>query len=557
MAHDIAEEAAAPQGEDDPGAARRTPWWRRLATRLSRLPRARIGLALVGGLAQSAALPPIGWWPLAPVGVACFIWAVRGCGWRAGALIGFFGGIGLMGSMLQWLRPVGVDAWAALALLESLYFIPLGAAFAVVTRLRGWPVWTAALWVGQETVRGRWPWGGFPWGKLAFTQTDNLLTRLAALGGAPLVSFATALCGGLLAFAVLWAVRSGTGRPGGSPGLRRRVAGAVAALLGVAAVQVCGMLVPIEQGTGRDHTVAVVQGNVPRAGLDFLGQREQVLRNHVRATRKLAARVRAGTVPKPELVIWPENSSDIDPMLDPQAKALIQEAVRDIGVPVLVGALISPQRADGTVDTSVVENQGVVWDPVTGPGASYAKKHLVVFGEYIPYHDFFVKFIDRLNRVGQDKVPGHRTGALRLGPVTIGDVICFEVAYDEVVRAAVNDGGRMLVVQTNNATFGHTGQPEQQLAMSRLRAIEHDRPVLIAATSGISAVVARDGRIVDRTEEFTPDVLTARVPAVGDATVADRVGAAPEWALTVLGIGALVVAAYTRRAIRGRKRRVT
>jgi len=539
VVQDIATEGAS-RSHAAPGAParprRRLPWKRAL-------------LAVAGGLLQNAALPPIGWWPLAPVGVACVVLAIRGTRWRGGAFVGLFAGLGLMVPMLQWLRPIGYDGWAALSFIESLYFVPLGIALAYATRLRGWPVWAAALWVAQEAVRGRVPYGGFPWGKLAFGQTGDLLTRLAALGGAPLVSFATALCGGLLAYAVV-RVRRARRR---TSARRRHVAFAVAALAGVVAVEVCGIAVPIAQGRGTDHTVAVVQGNVPRAGLDFLGQREAVLRNHTGVTHRYAQLVREGKKPRPELVIWPENSSDIDPMLDPGAFAQIQDAVSDIGVPVLVGALISPRRADGSVNTSVVENQGVVWDPRSGPGQSYAKKHLVVFGEYIPYRKFFLKFIGRLDRVGQDKVPGHRTGALRLGPVTIGDVICFEVAYDEIPREAVNDGGRMLVVQTNNATYGRTGQPEQQLAISRLRAIEHDRPVLVAATSGISAIVARDGRIEDRSREFTPDVLTARVPAVGDRTVADWIGAAPEWALTALG-GAAAVAGLVVTARRKRKK---
>lgn len=525
MAQDIVAEGTSP--------ADVTPGQRAQGTRRHRrVPWNRVLLAVAGGLLQNAALPPINWWPLAPVGVACVVLAVRGTRWQGGAFVGWFAGLGLMVPMLQWLRPVGYDAWAALAFLESLYFVPFGIALAYGTRVRGWPVWAAALWVAQEAVRGRLPYGGFPWGKLAFGQTEDLLARLSALGGAPLVSFATALCGGLVAYAVV-VLRRRRGR--------RRVVAAVAALAGVAAVEVCGIVVPIAQGGGRDHTVAIVQGNVPRLGLDFLGQREAVLRNHTRETHKLAQEVREHKLPRPELVIWPENSSDIDPMLDPDAYARIQSAVSDIGVPVLVGALISPRRADGSVNTSVVENQGVVWDPGSGPGKSYAKKHLVVFGEYIPYRKFFLKFIGRLDRVGQDKVPGHRSNALRMGPVTIGDVICFEVAYDEIPREAVTDGGQMLVVQTNDATYGRTGMPEQQLAISRLRAIEHDRPVLVAATSGISAIIARDGRIIDRSREFTPDVLTARVPAVADRTIADRIGAAPEWALTALG-GAAAVA---------------
>jgi apolipoprotein N-acyltransferase len=127
-------------------------------------------------------------------------------------------------------------------------------------------------------------------------------------------------------------------------------------------------------------------------------------------------------------------------------------------------------------------------------------------------------------------------------------VICFEVAYDSIVRDVAS--AQMLVVQTNNATYGHTSLPWQQLAMSRLRAVEHGRTVLVAATSGISAIVEPDGRIRSQSGEFVPDIQVAQVPARTAHTIADRVGPLPEWALALLGIGAVVVASRKNRAER-------
>ena len=129
-------------------------------------------------------------------------------------------------------------------------------------------------------------------------------------------------------------------------------------------------------------------------------------------------------------------------------------------------------------------------------------------------------------------------------------MICFEVAYDEIPRATVNAGARALVVQTNNATYGNTGQPEQQLVMSKLRAVEHGRAVVTAATSGISAVVAPDGTIKQRTQEFEQDVLTARLPLRDDITLADRVGAAPEWVIAMVGVLSCAGAWYAGRRAR-------
>jgi apolipoprotein N-acyltransferase len=199
-------------------------------------------------------------------------------------------------------------------------------------------------------------------------------------------------------------------------------------------------------------------------------------------------------------------------------------------VPVLVGVLVDGPDADH------VQNEGIVWDPVTGPGAHYTKQHPVPFGEYVPFRKELTKVISRLDEIPRDFYPGKTTGVLQIGPARLGDVICFEVAYDGIVRDTVNAGARAIVVQTNNATYGRTGQPEQQLAMSKLRAIEHGRAVVTAATSGISAIVAPDGKIEQRSKEFTQAVLDADIPLRDGRTLADRVGAVPEWTLAMVGL---------------------
>jgi apolipoprotein N-acyltransferase len=317
--------------------------------------------------------------------------------------------------------------------------------------------------------------------------------------------------------------------PGPGPRPRAALTGAAALVLS-AAVLLSGLLVPVPAGA-RDHVrIAVVQGNVQQPGLHFLGRPMMILDNHVKATLQLAAGIKAGRVPRPDLVLWPENSSDLDPFANPAAYDKITGAVRAVGVPVLVGALV-----DGP-DKDHVQNEGIVWDPVTGPGAHYTKQHPVPFGEYVPFRKELTKVIHQLDQIPRDFYPGRTNGVLQIGPARLGDVICFEVAYDGIVRDTVNAGARAIVVQTNNATYGRTGQPEQQLAMYRLRAIEHGRAVVTAATSGISAIVAPDGKIEQRTKEFTRSVLNADIPLRDEITVADRVGAIPEWTLAMVGL---------------------
>jgi apolipoprotein N-acyltransferase len=298
---------------------------------------------------------------------------------------------------------------------------------------------------------------------------------------------------------------------------------------------------------GPTITVAAVQGNVPRAGLDFNAQRRAVLDNHVAQTRRLADEVRAGRLPRPDLVIWPENSSDIDPLRNADAGAAVQAVTDEVGVPVVVRAVLSGARAPDGRLVRGPRNAAVVWAPVTGPGATYVKRHILPFGEYIPLRGIAEQISPLVDRV-TDFEPGTGTGVLPAGPARLGVVTCYEVVFDDSVRDAVRGGADLLTVPTNNATFGYSDMTYQQQGMSRLRAIEHDRAVVIAATSGQSAVVAPDGSLRARTGDlFTPGLLVETVPLRTTTTLATRLGPGPEWVLVALGVGAVVVGLVRRR----------
>jgi apolipoprotein N-acyltransferase len=294
-------------------------------------------------------------------------------------------------------------------------------------------------------------------------------------------------------------------------------------------------------------TVAAVQGNVPRLGLAEFQQRRAVTADHVRETLALAAAVAAGRLPRPDVVIWPENASDEDPYDDATARAMIEQAVQAVAVPVVVGAVL-----DGPGPTHV-RNAAIVWSPTTGPGEIYVKRHLVPFGEYLPWRTVLTRLVGRFSLIGKDFAPGHRPGVLDAGPVRLADVICFEVADDGVVRDAVAAGGRLLVVQTNNATYEHPGddgsggETAQQLDMSRLRAVEHGRAVVVAATSGVSAIIAPDGHVEQRSGVFVPAILEASLPLRDTRTLADRAGAWPERGIAAVGGLLLLAAALPRR----------
>jgi apolipoprotein N-acyltransferase len=515
----------------EPGAPATGPGWiRRHAD-----PLVRLVVAVAAGGLLVAAFPPYGVWPLAIVSVAALALVTRGVRARRGAWLGLAYGLAFFVPLLSWTGIyVGPLPWLLLAAAEAAFLAALGAGLAVTARLPAWPLWGAALWVAQEAARDRGPFGGFPWGRLAFAQADSPLAWLSAYGGAPLVTFAVALAGTLLAALALALIQR-----------RGRVRAAVPALVGIAAlvaVTAAAALAGDWQTTQtRPYTVAVVQGNVPRLGLDFNAQREAVLRNHVTETLKLAADADAGRVARPDLVLWPENASDIDPIRNPDARALIDRAAKAVGVPILVGTL-----ADGPDPATTVRNVGYVWDPRTGPGETYVKRHPVPFAEYIPLRRVARLVSKDVDLVRRDFVAGDRPGNLTVGPARVGDVICFEVAYDGLINDVAQES-EMIVVQTNNATFGRSNETWQQLAMGRLRAIEHGRPVLVAATSGVSAVIDPDGHLQARSDVFTADVLVRVVSGRTGDTLAGRVGAGPEWVVVAIGLAGLVLAAVARR----------
>ena len=468
------------------------------------------------------------------IGLTLLILALHGRTLRSAGGLGVIFGLTFYLPLLWWTTIYVGGIATALAVAEALLTAPAVALMASATRrLPGWPFWVAAIWTAGEALRARAPFGGFPWGAVAFSQVDGPLLPAASLIGAPGLTFITVLTAGGLAALIR--------RIGDRPRVRP-----IAVLLPLATVifpfgvGAAGLMTTPAESAPKTAQIAVIQGNVPEPGLDFNARRRAVTDMHAQQTRALAAAVRAGTQPAPKLVIWPENSSDLDPYRNPDAYAVIDAAVKEIGVPVLIGAVIrNGEDSPGTY------NQGIVWDPVTGPGQSYTKRHPVPFAEYMPYRSFFRLFSAWVDSAGYF-IPGHTPGNLDIAGVNVGDVICFEIVYDDLVRDIVNGGAQLIVVQTNNATFGYTNETYQQQAMSRVRAVEHRRQVLIAATSGISAVIRPDGSVEQQVGLFQPGYMNTTTPLLEARTPATRLGAPIEGTLTIGSLLALVAPARVR-----------
>lgn len=497
-------------------APRRFARWRRVLSRLL--------LACAGGVVLYLSYAPRDLWWLAPLAFTVLGLVLHGRRFWPGVGYGLVFGLAFYLAHLMWIQDFlgdsfGPTPWLALSGVLALYAGLACGLMTLVARFPAAPVWMAAVFLLQESARTWWPLGGFPWGRVGFSQPEGAFLPLASVGGAPLVGFAVLVSGFGLAALLLRARASGW-RPGMSWG-----PATAAALIPV----VAGLAVWPTVGSGAEagsRTVAIVQGNAPDIGLELLGAREVLRANHLEQTRELLADVRAGRVPRPDIVVWPETATEFTGNA-PELGSLVSE----FGVPFLVGAVT--HLPGGRAQNSVL-----LWRPGEGPVQRYAKQQLVPYAEFVPMRtlaSWFTPFVGDT----ADMKAGDEPGVFDVAGTEVGVGICYEAAYDYVTRGATVSGARLLVLPTNNAWFGPGEMSYQQLSMSRLRAVEHGRAVVVAATSGVSAMVRPDGSVAADSELFTAASLVQSVPLRTEATLADQLGAWTEYVLIGIALAAL------------------
>lgn len=492
-----------------------------------------VALAAAGGMVTNLAFPYHSWWIMAFAGVALLFLALRGAGVGRGALIGGVWGIAFFAPLLSWsLQSVSGHwiPWAALTLLQAAFLALFGALFAAVAS-RGLAEEKLALaggllFTAVEQLRMVVPYGGFPWGALAFSQVDGPLLRSAAVGGTVLVTLVVAVGGAALAGLI-----PGSGRV-------VRSAATVGVVAGLTVIS--GVLpIPVAAESGTIQVLAL-QGNVPTVGAEATGQAREITANYSRLTVEQSGE---GV----DLVLWPESAADLDPRVHEDIYANVQSASDAAGVPILLGSQRYP-------DDHTRYNEYLLWG-AEGPSAVYAKQHPVPFGEYIPNRDFFRSLSSAVDKVRVDMAAGEAPGVMAVPiaslarDVTIGIGICFEVAYDSLIRENVVLGAEFLVIPTNNASFGFTQEAAQQLAMTRFRAVEHGRASIQISTVGISAIYLPDGTALAHSgdELYTESVLRAEIPLRTSLSTADLFGDWPRvvnWGAALIWV---VTALFGRR----------
>jgi len=451
-------------------------------------------MVLLSALLASAAFAPIGIWWLAPIGYAVLFRRISKSKKQIFHL--FIFGFIYNAIVLHWSgKFVGALPWLLLSLLQALFYIPVGFIAKRFNNL--WlSIFTLLL---MEELRSIFPFGGFGWTRIAFSQVESPALPIVAYGGV------LALSGITLGIAALL-----TNIRFGNP-------------FKILLIFIFLVLLPANpQGSGPLHLLAI-QGNTPSVGLEFNSRAKAVFELHRDATYKFAK----GNY---DAVIWPENAIDIDPANYPDVASDIESLTAKLQSPLIAGVVL--QRISHPANASVMFG-------IDGQVSSeYLKRGLTPFGEYMPLRNL-AEFISPYAKNVVDFKAGellqtHLVSGARLGPI-----ICYEIINDKLVRDAAKNS-QALIVQTNSATFAGTAESRQQLAITRIRAVESSRNILSISTIGISALIDSNGRIVSETDENTQSALTVELPLNSNISRSDKLGSyAPIFTLGFTGILAL------------------
>lgn len=444
-------------------------------------------LSSLAGMLLSGAFEPIGKWWLAPIALTVHMYAIGRTDRKV--LSTFIFAFTFNAVLLHWTSTyVGSTPWIILSVGLSLLYLPL----ALVGRwgIAAYPL----IFVVLEEIRNRFPFGGFGWARVAYSQADAPYANIASRGGAISLSGITVLIATFIYFAI-----------------NKR-------MIFICIVPLFALVIPNNILPAGQTSVLMIQGNVPQLGLEFNARAKEVFYNHLNETKHALAQAK-----KVDFIVWPENAVDVDPYTNKD----VYEQLESFDKPLIIGAIT--RKGGKLLNTSILWGDRVQ--------DIYVKQHLTPFGEYIPLRSLANKISPLVSQV-DDFSPGNRQKIFTIGQVKVAPVICFELVDDEILAKAAKSSN-LFVVQTNSATFGTSAESAQQLSITRIRAIEHSRNVVSVSTTGISAIIDFNGKILEQTSMGTADHVFADVGLIEHSSPRDRYG---DWAGIFTFMWLLVVA---------------
>jgi len=455
---------------------------------------ARPSLALGAGALVALSLPPWGFWPLAFIGIVLFDLTLGDSPSRRDRiLLGALFGAGWMYLGMGWMVQLTVPGY----IIAGLIFTTFHAVAAGVSPTGRWGViGRPAAHTLVEAVRLSFPFGGVPLATLGVSQVGGPLAGVARVGGVILLTW--------VVFQIGFAIA----------GLRRNTRAEPHALLGVitaAAIAMIAVVAPTGSSTGETLDVAAVQGGGEQGTSALEVPSSLVTERHLEATRSIS------TDQPLELVLWPENTIDIDDLsrtevfenfANSETRGLIAAEAARLGVPIAVGI-----TEDAMTEERRFTNAQVVVSPDGELVSRYDKVRRVPFGEYVPLRGLIESVSSAVDRVGEAVAGTDRAyidlPATEAHPdgVRLATVISWEVFFGGRAREGVKDGATAIINPTNGSSYTGTIVQTQQVASSRLRAIETGRWLVQAAPTGFSAIIDHDGNVLQRTSVSEQKVL--------------------------------------------------
>jgi len=446
------EDPTKPDGPDAPGRA---------IGRFARRPAAR---AVLAGLLLAGSLPPWGWWPLAFVGLALLDQLLAGAPWKTRLGRGTVVGMALFAPTVVWISELTAPGYV----IAILFFGGLNGLFAAaVPPGAGRRPALIGAWALCESLRMAWPFGGVPLSLLAVGQVGGLLVGLARVSGVLAIAIGTVAVGVAISAAFDRQARQAT-----------TAVAAVIALLLVAAIA------PHGHNTGRRLDVGIVQGGGPQGTNAIDTDERKVFERHLAASDRLPKGL--------DLVLWPEDVVDTDgPVQSFGEGRNLQALARKLEAPLVVGTVETVSDIEFRNSSQVLTKKGR-WV------GRFTKVQRVPFGEWVPFRSVIEKVApDTL--ASRDATVSHGSGLLPTPVAPLAVVISWEVFFGHRARSGVNAGGQLVYNPTNGSTYTGTFVQTQQLASSRLRAIETGRWVAQVAPTGFSAFISPSGRVHQRT----------------------------------------------------------
>lgn len=501
---------------------------------------------MLSGLVLGCAFTPIDWWPLAFLGVAGLALSVRGLTTRQAMTVGYAFALVLFTVTVSYTYVLGWWVAALMVGVISLYGLLLGAAQSAVQRLPCWPLWIACTWTLTEACWSRFPVGGFGWTRLAFSTADQPLGQYLPFFGAAGVGWLVALIGASLAWLAVQIVEQ----------RRDSRLGIWTTSVAIVLVMLVGLVLSYQRpdAGGQQVNIGVVQGNVDgTAGPRAMGYARSVVNNHLSETVNLVAAAQSGQVAQPDFIVWPENATDFDPTKDVATAQAVRTALDLAGVPIFVGAIMQGPGADERQTTGL-------WFSVEGEiEARYDKRNAVPFGEYTPMRKLVFTLVPLARNVGRQTVPGTEPGILAVSyagnPLRVGDIICYELAFDKTIYETAGwrqpNPPEVVVVQSNNASYQGTVQPAQQMTITRVRAMEMGREIVVATTNGVSGLIDAKGQLLSVSDSQTATSTTFTVPRRQHVSLAVQLAPWLEIGFSAAGAAAWLVA---WRQLRGARR---